>query len=106
MAIAPTGMLTKKMLCHDTCSTRNPPTMGPMASASAENAAQIPMAAPRSRPLNVAVMIESEPGSSSAAPRPCTNRNPTSSPVVVDSPHMSEPKVKTIRPSMKKRLRP
>ena len=94
------------MLCHDTCSTRNPPTIGPTASASAENAAQMPMAAPRSRPLKVAVMIESEPGSSSAAPSPCTNRNPTSSPVLPDSPHISEPNVKTTRPSTKNRLRP
>ena len=77
-AMAPIGTLMKKMLCHDTCSTSNPPITGPMAMARPDMAAQMPMAAPRSGPRNVAVMIESDPGSSMAAPRPWRARNPIS----------------------------
>ena len=77
-----------------------------MAMASPDMAAQMPMAAPRSLPLNVAVMIESEPGSSIAAPSPWMARKPTSIPVEVDRPHMSDPSVKRPRPLMKKRFRP
>ena len=65
------GTLMKKMLCQETCSTSSPPTTGPMAIARPDIAAQIPMAAPRSRPLNVAVMMDKEPGRSMAAPSPC-----------------------------------
>ena len=76
--MTPMGTLTQKMLCHETCSTRNPPMTGPMAIARPDMAAQTPMAAPRSRPLNVAVMIESDPGRSMAAPSPWIARNATS----------------------------
>jgi hypothetical protein len=66
----PIGTLMKKMLSHDTFSTRYPPTTGPTAIARPDMAAQMPMAAPRSLPWNVAVRMESEPGSSMAAPNP------------------------------------
>ena len=45
-----------------------PPTSGPIASASAETPAQIPIAVPRWRAGNVATMIESVAGFISAAP--------------------------------------
>ncbi len=102
----PIGTLTKKMLCQDTCSTRKPPTTGPMAMARPDMAAQIPMAAPRSLPVNVAVMIDSEPGRSIAAPSPCTARKATSCSVLPDRPHISEPTVNSPSPPMKNRFRP
>ena len=94
------------MLCQETCSTRIPPTTGPMAMASPDMAAQIPMAAPRSFPLNVEVMMESEPGRSMAAPSPWSARKPTSIPVDPDSPHSRDPNVNTPSPAMKNRFRP
>src|ERR1043165_8686992 len=48
-----------------------PVTNGPIARASAEVPAQIPIAVPRSRGGKVAAMIESVAGFMSAAPAPC-----------------------------------
>ena len=53
-----------------------PPTSGPIASASAETPAQIPIAIPRCRGGNVAEMMESVAGFISAAPTPWTIRAP------------------------------
>ena len=55
-------------------SVSSPPTSGPIASASAETPAQMPIAMPRWRGGNVAVMIDSVAGFISAAPIPCTVR--------------------------------
>ena len=68
----------KKIQLQLTCSVIRPPTSGPIASASAETPAQIPIAVPRCRGGNVAVMIESVAGFISAAPTPCTMRAPIS----------------------------
>ena len=103
---APTGTLMKKMLCQLTCSTSKPPSTGPTATASPDMAAQIPIAAPRSRPWKVAVMMESEPGRSMAAPRPCSALKAISSVVDPDSPHRKDPVMNSSSPLMKKRLRP
>ncbi len=102
----PIGTFTKKMLCQLTCSTSHPPMSGPRAMASPDMAAQMPMAAPRSLPVNVAVMIESVPGRSIAAPSPWTARNAMSWSMLWDSPQASEPRTNTPRPVRKKRLRP
>ena len=64
----------KKIQFQLTCSVIRPPTSGPIASASAETPAQIPIAVPRWRGGKVAVMIESVAGFISAAPTPCTTR--------------------------------
>ena len=64
----------KKIQFQLTCSVIRPPTSGPIASASAETPAQIPIAVPRCRGGNVTVMIESVAGFISAAPTPCTTR--------------------------------
>ncbi len=40
----PTGTLMKKTLCHEMCSTKNPPTIGPAAVAVADALTQIPTA--------------------------------------------------------------
>ena len=67
-----------------------PPTSGPIASASAETPAQMPIALPRCLGGNVAVMIESVAGFISAAPMPCTARAPIRKPAFGASPHASE----------------
>ena len=67
-------MLTKKIQFQLRCSVSSPPTSGPIASASAETPAQMPIAMPRSWGGNVAAMIESVAGFISAAPTPWTMR--------------------------------
>ena len=102
----PNGTLTKKIQFQLTCSVRRPPTSGPIASAMAETPAQMPIALPRSRGGNVAVMIESVAGFIIAPPSPCTTRAPIRNPPFGASPQASEAPVKTVRPTMKIRRRP
>ena len=83
-----------------------PPTSGPMASARADDPAQMPIAVPRSRGGKVAAMIESVAGFMRAAPAPCRTREPMSIDDEVASPHMSDASVKTTMPSTKTRRRP
>ena len=78
MPRTPTGTFTKKIQLQSRCSVIRPPTSGPIASASAETPAQMPIAVPRSRGGKVAAMIESVAGFISAAPAPCSTRAPMS----------------------------
>jgi hypothetical protein len=102
----PTGMLTKKIQFQPTCSVSRPPMSGPIASASAETPAQIPIAMPRCRGGNVAAMIERVAGFISAAPAPCAKRAAISMSPVVASPHASEASVKMAIPVTKRSRRP
>jgi hypothetical protein len=70
IASTPIGTLTKKIELQPACSVSNPPTSGPIASADAETPTQMPIAVPRWRGGNAAVMIESVAGFMSAAPAP------------------------------------
>ena len=83
-----------------------PPTSGPIASASAETPAQIPIAIPRCFGGKVAAMIESVAGFISAAPAPWTTRAAISISPESASPHQSEAPVKTTMPTTKMRRRP
>ena len=83
-----------------------PPSSGPIASAIAETPAQIPIAIPRSRAANVALMIESVAGIISAEPTPCTARAAISSVALDERPQASEETVKTMRPIVKIKRRP
>src|SRR3954447_935022 len=47
-AVAATGTFTQNTDCHEKCSSRNPPVIGPSATATPENPAQIAIARPRS----------------------------------------------------------
>ena len=71
-ATAPTatGRLRKKIARQDTYSASAPPTTGPIASASAETPAQVPIALPRSAGGKAFVMIERVAGIMKAAPTP------------------------------------
>ena len=88
------------------CSVITPPTSGPIASASADTPAQIPIAIPRCRAGNVAVMIDSVAGFINAAPTPCTTRAPISISALPAKPQKNDDAVKMTRPTMKMRRRP
>ena len=75
-----------------------PPTSGPIASASAETPAQIPIAVPRWRGGKVATMIESVAGFIIAAPTPWTTRAPISTAAPPASPQASDETVKIDEP--------
>ena len=78
-----------------------------MARASALTAAQMPMAMLRSLTLvNVAMMMASVAGISSAAPMPWTARLAMSTPPLPASPAASEDSVKTARPTTNSLRRP
>ena len=65
-----------------------------------------PMAFARSCGGNVTVMIDSVPGSSSAAPMPWIARNTTSMPVLPETPQPNEASVKMVSPVRNIFLRP
>ncbi|GBD45779.1 hypothetical protein HRbin41_00595 [bacterium HR41] len=71
-ATAPTatGRLRKKIARHETYSVSAPPTTGPIASASADTPAHVPIARPRSWGGKTLEMIDSVPGIIRAAPTP------------------------------------
>jgi hypothetical protein len=83
-----------------------PPTSGPIASAIAETPAQMPIAVPRCRGGNVAVMIESVAGFISAAPTPWTTRAPISPLALLANPQKNDDPVKMTSPAMNILLRP
>ena len=66
----------------------------------------MPIAVPRCRAGNVAVMIESVAGFISAAPTPCTTRAPISISGPPASPHASDAAVNTARPATNISRRP
>ena len=84
-----------------------PPRSTPAAAPLPPIAPQIPSALFRSAPSsNVVVMIESVAGDTSAAPRPCTARAATSTPIEPASPHASDAREKSATPAMNTRRRP
>ena len=76
------------------CSVMRPPTSGPIASASAETPAQMPIAVPRWRGGKVAAMIDSVAGFISAAPTPWTTRAPISTCSLPAKPQKNDDTVK------------
>jgi len=103
----PTGTLRTKIQPQRRCWLMNPPISGPDASAMAPAAFHTPKAVVRSRASsNVARMIASVAGTSSAAPRPCTARLAISTAPLPASPAASEAGVKIARPIRNIRRRP
>ena len=96
----------KKIQLQSMCSVSNPPMRGPIASANAETPTQMPIAIPRCRGGNVAVMIENVAGFISAAPTPWTIRAPIRKSAPFARPQAREAAVKIARPTMKIRRRP
>ncbi len=104
--ITPIGMLMKKIQFQLMCSVIRPPTSGPIARASAETPAQMPIAVPRSCGGKVTVMIESVAGFISAAPSPWTTRAAIRIVASPARPHASDESVKMARPTTNIRRRP
>ena len=103
--IAATGRFIQK-ITRQSISIRTPPASGPIASASAETAAQMPSARGCSAAGKALQTSASESESIGAAPAPCRTRptiSPTWSPA---APETTEPTAKTTMPAMKTRLRP
>ncbi len=106
IARIPIGTLMKKIQLQPMCWVMSPPARGPIARAMADTPAQIPIAIPRCRGGNVAVIIESVAGFMSAEPAPWTTRAPISQPALVARPQKSDATVKITSPTMKIRRRP
>ncbi len=106
IARMPTGTFTKKIQLQSACSVSSPPTSGPIASASADTPAQIPIAVPRWWSGKVAAMIDRVAGFMRAAPTPWSTRAAISSLLVSARPHQSDAVVKTAMPITKISRRP
>ena len=91
---------------HESVSTRMPPTKGPRIVVAAEAAAQTPNARPCASPVNVAVRIASEPGTSSAPAAPCSTREATRNSMFGDAPQSTLVAPNPTRPTRNMRLRP
>jgi hypothetical protein len=105
-ATAPTaiGGLMTKIARQLRSSVRNPPTTGPIASASALTPAHVPIVMPRCSAGNACVMIDSVAGIMNAAPIPWTARNATSTaslgakPIArLEAPNTATPNRKSLR---------
>ena len=106
MTMIASGRLRKKTARQLTCSTSQPPLTGPIAVVIALNPDQTPIARPRSRLSNVALMMARLPGTRKAAPMPCSARPTTSAAGDAAIPHHAEAAVKKTTPKRKTRLRP
>ena len=103
----PIGMFTQKTDCQEKCSSRIPPVIGPMATASPENPAQMAMARPRSRgSRNTLVRIDSVAGMIRAPPMPMKARVAISPSADVDIAAAAEPMPNNTMPSCSAPLRP
>ena len=100
------GTLRKKTQRQLACSTTNPATIGPEATAAIETPAQIPIACCSSRSGKAARMIASVEGMSRAPAQPCTARKAISAPIEGAKPQAAEASAKPTTPHRKMRLRP
>lgn len=73
---------------------------------SEENPDQVPIARPRCSSLKEALIIARLPGTSKAAPMPCTARARIRDSTVGERPSQMEARVKTAMPMAKMRRRP
>src|SRR5438067_4925178 len=92
---AASGTLRKKTQRQEAYCTNTPPSTGPTTVVSAENPDQVPIARPRCSSLKEALIIARLPGTSKAAPIPCTARARISESTVGERPPQMEARVKT-----------
>ena len=102
---AATGRFIQK-ITRQSISTSRPPTSGPIASATAETAAQIPSARGCFSAGKALQTRASESASIGAAPTPCRTRPRIRVCWSPAAPETTEPRAKTAVPRMKTRLRP
>ena len=100
------GRLMRNAARHETAWTRNPPRSGPSVTRAEVDAAQTPIARPRSSPSNVAVMIESAPGTRSAPAAPWRRRARISTSMVGAAPQIADVIPNPSRPRRNTRRRP
>ena len=96
----------KKIARQETASVRKPPSTGPIASASAETPAQVPIAIPRCLGGKALVTIDRVAGIIRAPPTPWTTRLTTSDIVSGASPAVAEEREKSVTPIRKVKRRP
>ena len=107
IATAATGTLIQKTDRQPKASTSPPPRIGPSASASPDIEPKTPMARARSAvPVYVFATIATAAGLSMVPPTACSARAATSQPTPGASPHSSDPRPKTARPTWNTRRRP
>ena len=68
------GTLIRNTQRQEAVWARNPPITGPAAPVSEAKPDHVPIALPRSSPVNVTLISASDSGTASAAPMPCTER--------------------------------
>ena len=106
-AAIPIGMLIQNTECHEKCSSRKPPVIGPIATPRPEKPAQIAIARPRSvGSRNTLVRIDRVAGMISAPPMPMNARVRMSWVAVVDSAAATEPIPNSTMPIWSAPLRP
>jgi hypothetical protein len=103
---AASGRLSRKTQRQPADCTSQPPRIGPTADATPPSPDQAPTARGRSSGANVAWMIASEPGVSSAPPTPCSTLAAISTPILGARPHSAEDSANQTTPTMKTRRRP
>ena len=105
--MAATGTLTQNTDCHEKCSSRKPPVIGPSATATPEKPAQIAIARPRSLgSRKTLVRIDSVDGMISAPPMPMKARVKISWLAVSTEAEAIEPSANSTRPACSAPLRP
>ena len=87
MTATHSGTLIAKIHRHEVLSTIQPPTTGPIAAATPDRPAQVPIAGARSSCRNDAWISASAPGVSRAAPTPWSTRSAMSWPGLWASAH-------------------
>ncbi len=106
-AVTPMGRFTQKTDCHEKCSSRMPPVIGPSATARPENPAQMAIARPRSRgSRNTLVRMDSVAGMINAPPIPMKALVRIRPSAEVDIAAAAEPMPNSTMPSCSAPLRP
>src|SRR5262245_27179258 len=99
-------MLMKNTHRQEACSIRNPPRTGPTAAVMDVKPDHVPIARPRFSRGNDALMMARLPGTSIAAPIPCSPRARINWPILGARPHQIEDAAKRETPAAYIRLRP
>ena len=102
----PKGTLIRKIQCQLATSTSTPPRTGPSAEDTSAITAIRASPRPRCSGGKTSTVIANPSGARMPAPAPWITRNTTSHSIDHDTAHSAEPTVKTVKPMMKKRLRP
>src|SRR5262245_45042593 len=103
----PTGTFTRKIQCQVSVSVKMPPSSTPIDPPPAATNPNTPIAWARSAgSVNSVIINDSATADTTAAPRPCTARAPTSMPWLVASPQVADAAVNSVMPSRNSRRCP